>query len=215
MHRGRMGWLVGELVLLWFGLPLLLWCAPWLAGYHIHALVIAAAYAGAILARERPGWAELGFRGWAAFRASLRWGAPWVAGAAGGLPVLVGFLSAAPDARAWSPASSLPFAALLVFYPAISVTSQEFLYSSFFFWRYRPLFSPGFLAGLNAAAFAAAHLIYDSWLSVSLALAGRIVLVRIYRRCQSFWGVWLLHVVLGLCVFVAGLGGYFYRRLAS
>lgn len=91
------------------------------------------------------------------------------------------------------------------------MTSQEFLYSSFFFWRYRPLFSPGFVAGFNSVVFAVAHLVYSSWLSVGLAFAGRLVLAGVYRRYESFWGVWILHLLLGVAVFAAGLGGYFQR----
>jgi hypothetical protein len=213
MTAGRMVWLCGELVLLWFGLPVLLWRIAELAGYHIHALVVAALYAAAVTARERPCGRDLGFRDRPAFRASLAAGAPWVGLSLAGLVGVARALDAAPEVRAWSPASALPLGAIALFYPAGSVTSQEFLYSSFFFWRYRPLFSPGFLAGLNAVAFATAHLVYDSWVPVALALAGRVLLVDVYRRFGSFWGVWALHVLLGLCVFLAGLGGYFYRRL--
>jgi uncharacterized protein len=101
--------------------------------------------------------------------------------------------------------------ALLLFYASVSVTSQEFLYSSFFFWRYRPLFSPGFLVGLNALVFAVAHLVYHSWVSVVLALAGRVIMARIYRRYGSFWGVWAIHLLFGVAVFLVGLGRYFYR----
>jgi hypothetical protein len=60
-----------------------------------------------------------------------------------------------------------------------------------------------------------AHLIYDSWLSVGLAILGRLILARVYGRFESFWGVWVLHVLLGESVFLAGLGGYFYRPLGG
>jgi hypothetical protein len=104
-----------------------------------------------------------------------------------------------------------PRRVLAPLHAGISVTSQEFLYSSFFFWRYRPLFSPGFLVGLNTVVFAVAHLVYDSWVSIVLALGGRVIMARIYRRHGSFWGVWLVHLLFGVAVFLVGLGRYFYR----
>ena len=61
--------------------------------------------------------------------------------------------------------------------------------------------------------FAVAHLVYGSWLSVGLAFAGRLVLTRVYRRYESFWGVWILHLLLGVVVFAAGLGAYFQQPL--
>jgi membrane protease YdiL (CAAX protease family) len=59
--------------------------------------------------------------------------------------------------------------------------------------------------------FAVAHLVYASWVSIVLALAGRVIMARIYRRHGSFWGVWLVHLLFGIAVFLVGLGRYFYR----
>jgi hypothetical protein len=42
-----------------------------------------------------------------------------------------------------------------------------------------------------------AHLVYHSWVSVVLALAGRVIMARIYRRYGSFWGVWAIHLLFG------------------
>jgi membrane protease YdiL (CAAX protease family) len=69
----------------------------------------------------------------------------------------------------------------------------------------------GFFVGLNALVFAVAHLVYHSWVSVVLALAGRVIMARIYRRYGSFWGVWTIHLLFGVAVFLVGLGRYFYR----
>jgi hypothetical protein len=46
-------------------------------------------------------------------------------------------------------------------------------------------------------------------------MLGRVVLVRIYRRHGSVWGVWLLHLAFGTLVFPVGLGPCFYRPLAA
>jgi hypothetical protein len=179
--------------------------------YRIAVLVVATAYALWIVWFEQVRGDELGFRGLTGLLPSFAWGAAWITPS---LPVLatttlalhgLGSLGSFPTG------STESLLALFLFYGAVSVTSQEFLYSSFFFWRYRPLFSLGFLVGLNAVVFAVAHLVYHSWVSVLLALAGRVIMARIYRRHGSFWGVWTIHLLFGVAVFLVGFGRYFYR----
>ena len=211
VSRARMTWICTELVVLWVVLPILLWTETLPVVYRIAVLVMAAAYALWIVWFEKVRWDELGFRGLTGLLPSLALGAAWIAAS---LPVLAfaaivlhGLVSLGAQ-PVTGPESLL---ALLLFYASVSVTSQEFLYSSFFFWRYRPLFSPGFLVGLNALVFAVAHLVYHSWVSVLLALAGRVIMARIYRRYGSFWGVWTIHLLFGVAVFLVGLGRYFYR----
>jgi hypothetical protein len=207
----RMTWICTELVALWVFLPMLLWTDTLPVVYRITVLVVAAAYALWIVWFERVRWDELGFRGLAGLLQSFAQGAGWIATS---LPVLAGTtvaLHGLASLGSLPTSSTESLLALLLFYASVSVTSQEFLYSSFFFWRYRPLFSPGFLVGLNAAVFAEAHLVYHSWVSVLLALAGRVIMARIYRRHGSFWGVWIIHLLFGVAVFLVGLGRYFYR----
>ena len=210
MEGWRMTWVCTELLLLWLGLPLLLWLEALPPTLRIGILATAAVYGLWIVRRERVPWNRLGFRGGRFLVASLRLGLPWVAMAWPALVILALLARAVPHE---APPDGLSLAAALAHYAVISVTSQEFLYSSFFFWRYRPLFSPGFLTGFNSVVFAAAHLVYGSWLTVFLAFAGRLVLAGIYRRYESFWGVWILHLLLGVVVFAVGLGGYFQRPL--
>ena len=207
----RMAWVCTELVALWVLLPVLLWTDVLPVGYRIVVLVAAAVYALWIVSYEHVKWDELGFRRSVGLVPSLRQGAPWVAAA---VPVLV-LVTVSIHGRealwAWPTRRAESVLALLTFYAAVSVTSQEFLFSSFFFWRYRPLFSPGFLVGFNAVVFAVAHVIYGSWVSVGLALLCRVILARVYRRHGNFWGVWILHLLLGAAAFLVGLGRYFYR----
>jgi len=206
-----MAWICTELVALWVMLPALLWTETLPVVYRIAVLVAAAGYALWIVRFERVRWDELGFRRSIGLLSSLCQGGPWIAAA---VPVLV-LITAGIHGRvalwAWPTRDTESVLALLTFYACVSVTSQEFLYSSFFFWRYRPLFSPGFLVGLNAVVFAVAHMIYDSWVSVGLALVGRVILATVYRRHGNFWGVWILHLLLGVTAFLVGLGRYFYR----
>jgi len=211
----RMAWVCTELVVLWIVLPVLMWTDVLPALYRIGMLVAAAVYALWIVRLERVRWDELGFRGLTGLLPSLAQGAPWVALALPMLALTTAALHGVRAIGAWPARGAETLVALLLSYASISVTSQEFLYSSFFFWRYRPLFSPGFLVWLNAVVFGIAHVVYGSWVSVGLALAARVILARVYRRHGSFWGVWILHLLLGVAAFLAGLGRYFYRAGTS
>jgi hypothetical protein len=209
MEPWRMAWVCTELLALWVGLPVLLWLEALPPAFRLFILGAAALYGLWIVLRERVPWNRLGFRGPRFLLASLRAGLPWVAAAWPLLVGLVALLGGVPGTEPTADARALVFG--LAHYALVSVTSQEFLYSSFFFWRYRPLFSPGFIAGFNSVVFALAHLVYGSWVPVLLSFAGRLVLARVYRRYESFWGVWILHVLLGVAAYAAGLGGYFHR----
>jgi len=206
-----MAWVCTELVVVWMLLPVLLWTDVLPALYRIGVLVAAAIYALWIVRLERVRWDELGFRGATGLLASLAQGAPWIALALPVLALATAALHGVGAIGTWPARGAETLVALLVSYASVSVTSQEFLYSSFFFWRYRPLFSPGFLVGLNAVVFGIAHMVYGSWVSVGLALAARVILARVYRRHGSFWGVWILHLLLGVLAFLTGLGRYFYK----
>jgi len=206
-----MAWVCTELVAVWIVLPVLLWTDVLPALYRIGVLVSAALYALWIVRLERVRWDELGFRGASGLWPSLVQGAPWIALAVPVLALCAAALHGVGAVGVWPVRGAETLTLLLLSYASVSVTSQEFLYSSFFFWRYRPLFSPGFLVGLNAVVFGIAHLVYGSWVSVGLALAARVILARVYRRHGSFWGVWILHLLLGVAAFLAGLGHYFYR----
>jgi hypothetical protein len=206
-----MTWVCIELVALWVALPMLLWTNTLPVVYRITVLVVAAAYALWIVWFEQVRWDELGFRGLAGLLPSFAQGTAWITASVPVLAATVTALHGLASLGSLPTRSAESLLLLLLFYASVSVTSQEFLYSSFFFWRYRPLFSPGFLVGLNAVVFAGAHLVYHSWVSVLLALVGRVIMARIYKRHGSFWGVWAVHLLFGVAVFLVGLGRYFYR----
>jgi hypothetical protein len=203
-----MAWICIELLALWLGLPLLLWLEALPPALRLSILAAAAGYGLWIVLHERVPANRLGFRGPRFLVATLRAGLPSVAAAWPLLVLLVAVRGGRPIPAAADPAA---LALGLAHYATVSVMSQEFLYSSFFFWRYRPLFSPGFLTGLNSLTFAFAHFVYGSWVPVGLAFAARLVLARVYNKYESFWGVWILHVLLGVAAYAAGLEGYFQR----
>ncbi len=207
------GWLAAELVALWFLVPLLLWAGAFpgvhllvvlaLAGGGTAVLAVAAGARGPALGlRARPGLGE-----------SLRAGAPGVAAAVTLLPLVALVLLGRDGLGAWPRASAEGLVGFLVVYAVVSVTAQEWLFSSFFFWRYRRLARASILDAVNVVSFGLAHLVYGSAISVGLSMLGRILLVRVYRRQRNVWAVWILHVVLGVVVFLVGLGRYFYRPL--
>jgi hypothetical protein len=208
-------WYYGELVGLWVLVPALLSLDGRRRVHVLTALLLATGYAAAVVALARVPRSALGFGGTAGLRTSLRAGAPWVAAGAGLLPLVVVALHGPEGLGRWPRPAANRVGALLLAYATVSVPAQEFLFSSFFFWRYRSLGPREWLEAVNVAVFGLAHLVYGSWLSVGLSMLGRVVLVRVYSRWGSFWGVWLLHLAFGLLAFLVGLGRYFYAPLGE
>ena len=211
MRRG----LYVELIGLWGAVPVALALDPTPRIHVLAVLVAGLGYAAAVARCARPPVAALGLRGAAGLRASVRDGAPWIGAALVLLPGVVLALHGAEGLGRWPRDDMAGLAVLWLVYATVSVTAQELLFSSFFYWRYRDLTSPHRLDVLNVAAFGLAHLVYGSWISVGLSMLGRVVLVRVYRRHGNVWAVWLLHLALGTLVFAVGLGPYFYRPLAA
>jgi hypothetical protein len=206
-------WLATELIALWFLVPVLLWAGA-LPGVQVLVVLGLAAAGTAVLAAVAGARARaLGLRGRRGLGASLRAGAPGVAAAVALLPLVALGLLGQEGLGPWPRAGAEGLAAFLGVYAVVSVTAQEWLFSSFFFWRYRRLVRPSILDAANVLSFGLAHLIYGSGVSVGLSMLGRILLVRVYRRRRNVWAVWILHVVLGVGVFLVGLGRYFYRPL--
>jgi membrane protease YdiL (CAAX protease family) len=104
------------------------------------------------------------------------------------------------------------WAAVVVFYPLLSVYPQELVYRAFVMHRYAPLFGtgPGLVAA-SAASFGWAHIIFGNALSVVLTLAGGALFATRYRRTGSLLAASVEHALYGLLVFTVGLGEYFYH----
>lgn len=76
MEGWRMTWVCIELLVLWLGLPFLLWLGVLPSSLRIGVLATAAVYGLWIVRRERVPWNRLGFRGPRFLLASLRSGLP-------------------------------------------------------------------------------------------------------------------------------------------
>jgi membrane protease YdiL (CAAX protease family) len=100
---------------------------------------------------------------------------------------------------------------MIVCFYWISALAQEFLFRSFFFWRYRRLLPGGAMILANAAVFAFVHIVYGQWLSVVLSFPVGLLLAWMYARHPSLIAVTVTHYLFGLLAFAGGLGGYFYR----
>jgi len=105
---------------------------------------------------------------------------------------------------------------VLFAYPVLSVLAQEFVYRTFFFHRYGPLFGRRrWLAILvSGLLFGFGHVIFKNWVAVAgTALTGVLFAWR-YVRTRSFWAVWIEHMLWGWLVFTVGLGSYFYTGVS-
>lgn len=99
---------------------------------------------------------------------------------------------------------------VLVLYPLTSVLIQEFVYRVIFFHRYGPLFgNRSQLIVVNAAVFAIGHVMFRNWVAIAGTFVLGLLLAWRYERTNSFWVVWLEHVLWGYLVFTVGLHTFF------
>jgi hypothetical protein len=108
------------------------------------------------------------------------------------------------------------WAAVMVLYPLLSVLAQEFVYRTFFFHRYGPLFgaarAPAIAA--NGALFGLGHAMFGNWVAVLGSAALGALLAWRYERTRSIWAVCLEHTLYGWLVFTVGLGSYFFTGVS-
>lgn len=100
---------------------------------------------------------------------------------------------------------------LLVSYPIFSVYPQEIIFRAFLFHRYRALFpSPRARIGASGVAFSLAHVVFANWVAPLITLAGGLLFARTYSRSGSLLQATIEHGLWGLFVFTLGLGWYLY-----
>ena len=104
------------------------------------------------------------------------------------------------------------WAVVMVLYPLLSALPQEFLYRTFFFHRYRPLFpTPAAMTVASATAFSVLHIMYWNVPALALSFAGGLLLGRTYNSSRSLLLVSLEHALYGCLAFTLGLGRFFYN----
>ena len=103
---------------------------------------------------------------------------------------------------------------LILFYPLFSAYSQEVVYRTFLFTRYKTLFkSRKFLIAASGITFAFAHIVYYHPLSMLLTLFAGVYLAWVYKKTKSVLFTAILHSLLGIMVFTLGLGEYFWLNM--
>lgn len=208
--RFRRLYLVVEFVLLFVGLPVLLYTQRHsLDGWIVPTLVVLAGGCFWVLWKDqcfnrRHLWNRSAFR--QHVTRTLRWFVP------GAALVAVGVAWLRPDLL-WTFPQAYPKAWLLlmVTYPVLSVYPQEVIFRAFLFHRYDALF-PSTRAKVVASsvAFGVAHIIFANWVAPIMTTIGGVQFSRTYAKTGSTLHVTVEHGLWGCFAFTVGLGWYVY-----
>ncbi|MCG1036209.1 CPBP family intramembrane glutamic endopeptidase [Polaribacter sargassicola] len=96
---------------------------------------------------------------------------------------------------------------ILLFYSIFSVYPQELIYRTFFFKRYKMLFSnEKMLILMNAILFSMAHLLFKKALVLLLTFIGGILFTFTYKKTNSTLLVSIEHSIYGCWLFTVGMG---------
>jgi membrane protease YdiL (CAAX protease family) len=197
-----------ECAALFGALPLLLALHP-VRGSAALCLWGSAAYAVFILSRREDfSWREVWRgRGWSRRKiglAALRFGVATLAMIALAIDKVPDRLFAFPTQR---PGVWL---IVMLLYPLLSALPQEWVFRSFFFRRYAPLFPhKTAMIAASAGAFSFAHILFLNWITPLLSLFAGLFLASSYQKHRSLRDATIEHAFYGDMVFTVGLGVYF------
>ena len=128
-------------------------------------------------------------------------GKPWLSDSARENVSLFGFLQRAP--QVWI--------IVMVLYPLFSVYPQEIILRTFFFHRYKRLFThPAAMIVANGLVFAWVHVIFENWIAVALCLPAGMLFAYTYWRSQSTITSGFEHALFGNAMWTVGLGWFFF-----
>jgi len=153
------------------------------------------------------------------FRELFRWGVPGATLRRNGMIVVVCLVLMFAYTALFEPdqllnlirSNPLVFLAMCIFYPVFSAFGQEIIYRTFLFRRYGVLFPKQWaFVVASGIAFSFVHIVYYDPVSMILTLIGGIYLARVYWQTRSVLFTAVLHGVLGIIVFGVGLGQYFW-----
>lgn len=103
----------------------------------------------------------------------------------------------------------VPF--LFVLYPVLSALPQEFIFCSYFFSRFKPLFKTEQAQVIaSAIVFAYAHMLFINWVAPLLSFIAGLIFARTYADSKSLALVTIEHGLYWNVLFLVGLGWYFY-----
>jgi uncharacterized protein len=201
-----------ELLLLFFGLPAALAIHP-LRGWPLPVMWALSLYCYLFL-RSRPDFPRGQFWSVAGLRGQVRSIMSLFLPAACVLSLAVYFL--APRLFLNLPRRvPLLWAAVMIFYPLLSVIPQTLMYRAYFFQRYRLLFPGGWpLLVASAMSFSWLHLVLRNPVAPLLTLPAGLLFAWRYARTNSVLASAFEHALYGCLVFTLGLGVYFYTGAA-
>lgn len=100
---------------------------------------------------------------------------------------------------------------LMIAYPVLSAFPQEIIFCSFFFERYKSLFTTERRRIIaSALVFAYAHMLYINWVAPPLSLIAGLIFAATFSKTRSLALVTIEHALYGNALFIIGLGWYFY-----
>lgn len=99
---------------------------------------------------------------------------------------------------------------LMIIYSVFFVYPQELIYRTFFFHRYKNIFSNRLMMiGASAIVFSYMHIVFQNAVAIVLTLAGGVLFAKTYSDTKSTFAASLEHALYGCFVFSAGLYSYF------
>jgi len=101
---------------------------------------------------------------------------------------------------------------IVVIYPLFSVLPQEILYRTFFFERYKSIFTAKHtLVFASALTFSFGHIIFHNVIAILLTFFGGLMFAYTYHKRESLTLVSIEHTLYGVLVFTLGFGSFFYH----
>lgn len=103
------------------------------------------------------------------------------------------------------------FLAMCIFYPVFSAYGQEIIYRTFLYRRYLSIFTKGWhFVMASALSFSFLHIVYYDPVSMILTFIGGLYFSWMYWSTRSVLYTSVLHGIFGMIVFGVGLGQYFW-----
>lgn len=101
-------------------------------------------------------------------------------------------------------------------YPILSAYPQEIIYRTFLFKRYSGFIKKrSYLILASGITFSFAHIVYYSPVSMILTLFAGLYLAHVYEKTRSVLFTTILHSIYGMLVFTVGLGHYFWLNMSQ